>query len=385
MRLKHFLHGMAISAISVYGLASCSDDVAPNQPVRSGEVSVTVSTTLPMGLKTYAMSSAEGGLKNLEKSTNDHSVRYILEVYAKGGTTPLQRFIEYKELKPAISYTDASFDIRLTAAEYDFVFYADIVRPASTEIEGLTGQCYYNSYFYSSDEKIEDSESYSLLRPTNDGTTVEGNLQMICATASDDADMLPDSSEMYDVFTFHQEIDLRTAPTTQSITLKRPFAKLRVVTTDGSYFADLGLENIDPNATQIKLDIPSPTAYNALSGESLAGDVDGYWKEAKSAAAEEYEDETEGDMTLYVFYLPVDNNQTSQNLTLSITAKDKEGNALVSDVPVTVENVPLAANKLTTIKGHLITKNSVMTITLDDTLDDPEQIVTYPKEETEGY
>lgn len=354
--------------MSVIGLSSCSDDLAQNEPMRSGEVDITLSTTLPQGLQSYGTASEDGGLTNLENSETTHSVRYVLEIYAKGTNTPLQRIIQYKKIEVNGDYKSASFDTRLLAAQYNFVFYADIVRSTSSTIAGLTGECYYNSYFY--------SDSESLLRPMNDYSIVEGNLQTICATASDNANLRPDSPEMYDVYTCSKEIDLRSDSPVQSIILTRPFAKLRLITTD---IEDLG---ITPKweATRVDINDYNPEAFNALTGKTFTNNVTGYWIGMKATAAEIYENDKDGEKTLYVFYLPVDERKATQDLTLKITVKDQTGKDIVTNVPISVDNVPLSVNKLTTIRGNLLTKHSITSVTIDEAFVDDEDIVEYGKE-----
>lgn len=65
--------------------------MTPDQPIREGMVDVVMTTSMPQELQSYGVSSAEGGLKNLEDK--GYSVRYIMEVYPKGSTTKVQRMI----------------------------------------------------------------------------------------------------------------------------------------------------------------------------------------------------------------------------------------------------------------------------------------------------
>lgn len=126
-----FFASLLTAAAATLGLTSCSNEMAPDQPMRSGEVDITMTTSLPQELQSYATTSAEGGLKNLE-GVEGLAVRYIMEIYPKGSETAVQRMITYKNLTADGDYRTASFSTRLLAAEYNFVFWADIVRESNT-------------------------------------------------------------------------------------------------------------------------------------------------------------------------------------------------------------------------------------------------------------
>ena len=91
-----------------------------------------MTTSLPQALQSYAASSEESGLANLEGQ--DLQVRYIMEVYNKTTSTePVVRKICYKPLVSGGDYKTASFQTRLVAAQYNFVFWADIVKKVETK------------------------------------------------------------------------------------------------------------------------------------------------------------------------------------------------------------------------------------------------------------
>ena len=124
-----------------------------------------------------------------------------------------------------------------------------------------------------------------------------------------------------------------------------------------------------------------PTGFNALSGASIAGTERGYWNGGTQALnSDVYSNEPDNgsEKTLSVFYLPVP--AKSQNLTFSITVKDASGKVLTQSVKLEVENVPLVGNKLTTIKGNLLSKNATFNVTIDDEFEDDETIIEYGKE-----
>jgi len=356
MKKKLFFFATLLAAVvAAMGLTSCSQEDMPDTPNREGMVDVVMSTTLPQGLQTYGVNSAEGGLKNLEDK--DYLVRYIMEIYPKGSANKVQRMIKYVPISSRDTYWATSFETRLLASEYNFVFFADIVQQVNAypyndanPYPGLTTPYYANRYFFSNTDESSDV----LIRPTDVNTAVAGDLQTICASKAATDTFQNPYLEMYDAYSCTKAVDLRTEPTTQSFTLKRPFAKLRLITTD----ADQLLATPDWSKSRVDITVSDiPTGFNALSGASIAGTERGYWNGGTQALnSDVYSNEPDNgsEKTLSVFYLPVP--AKSQNLTFSITVKDASGKVLTQSVKLEVENVPLVGNKLTTIKGNLLSK-----------------------------
>ena len=374
-----FFASLLTAAAATLGLTSCSNEMTPDQPIREGMVDVVMTTSMPQELQSYGVSSAEGGLKNLEDK--GYSVRYIMEIYPKGSTTKVQRMIKYVPMSEGGSYRTTSFETRLLASEYNFVFFADIVRQVNAypyndpnPYPGLTTPYYANRYFFSNTDESSDV----LIRPTDVNTAVAGDLQTICASKAATDTFQNPYLEMYDAYSCTKAVDLRTESTTQSFTLKRPFAKLRLITTD----ADQLLATPDWSKSRVDITVSDiPTGFNALSGASIAGTERGYWNggiQALNSDVYSNEPDNGSEKTLSVFYLPVP--AKSQNLTFSITVKDASGKVLTQSVKLEVENVPLVGNKLTTIKGNLLSKNATFNVTIDDEFEDDETIIEYGKE-----
>lgn len=374
-----FFASLLTAAAATLGLTSCSNEMTPDQPIREGMVDVVMTTSMPQELQSYGVSSAEGGLKNLEDK--GYSVRYIMEVYPKGSTTKVQRMIKYVPMSEGGSYRTTSFETRLLASEYNFVFFADIVRQVNAypyndpnPYPGLTTPYYANRYFFSNTDESSDV----LIRPTDVNTAVAGDLQTICASKAATDTFQNPYLEMYDAYSCTKAVDLRTESTTQSFTLKRPFAKLRLITTD----ADQLLATPDWSKSRVDITVSDiPTGFNALSGASIAGTERGYWNggiQALNSDLYSNENDNASEKTISVFYLPVPAN--GQNLTFKMDIKDASGNYLAQGVSLEVENVPLVGNKLTTIKGNLLSKNATFNVTIDDEFEDDETIIEYGKE-----
>lgn len=171
---------------------------------------------------------------------------------------------------------------------------------------------------------------------------------------------------MYDGYTCAKEVDLRVEPTTHSFTLKRPFAKLRVVATDK---ANELIMNPDWDKSLLKIlpDCKIPNRFNALTGTATSDSNvgGGYWC-SYYVTSGTYDNENGDDHTIGVFYLPV--STSSYNLTFDMGITTGE---TATYNKLSVENVPLVANKLTTIKGKILSKKTDVTITIEDPFVEP--------------
>lgn len=357
-----FVAWLLTAVVAMLEFSSCSSEPAPEKPVREGMVDVVMTTSLPEILQTYASNSGKGGLENLEDQ--GLYIRFIMEVYTESGEL-LKRKMQYNSLSSTNLYRDAEFSARLFAGKYTFVFWADIVRtvenlPDGMKLEGLSQPFYANAYFFST----QDDNSDALWRPTGPTSAVKGDLQAICASKIDES-MAPVGPEMYDCYACVKEVDLTTEPTSQSFTLKRPFAKLRIITTGG------GLTERTPDygktVTILKSGLSIPTMFNAKEHTYSKGDdtYGGYWATVKQQTGV-YSQETEKDHTLGVFYLPVTGTPGAYNLEFYFDVFEENGNEISKNVHVSVSNVPLQENYLTTIKGNLLANTHKIVIDIDD-------------------
>lgn len=370
-----FFASLLTAAAATLGLTSCSNEMTPDQPIREGMVDVVMTTSLPHALQSYAASSEESGLANLEGQ--DLQVRYIMEVYNKTTSTePVVRKICYKPLVSGGDYKTASFQTRLVAAQYNFVFWADIVKKVETKdldygsisYEGLSTPFYANRYFISN---IDDSSDI-LVHATSSDTYAAGSLQEISAANLGDNGLAHLTGEMYDGYTANEVIDLRSEPTGKSITLKRPFAKLRVITTDADVLKEQG---IDPSTINMSLlyGTTIPSTYNALTKASSGiANLNALYKNNAI-----YDDETDPKVkTVGVMYCLIPASVDNMELSLGV-----KGSSIYDAISINVENVPLVANKLTTIKGNLFARNPKITINIDDEFEDDETIIDLTEHE----
>lgn len=370
-----FFASLLTAAAATLGLTSCSNEMTPDQPIREGMVDVVMTTSLPQALQSYAASSEESGLANLEGQ--DLQVRYIMEVYNKTTSTePVVRKICYKPLVSGGDYKTASFQTRLVAAQYNFVFWADIVKKVETKdldygsisYEGLSTPFYANRYFISNIDESSDI----LVHATASDRYAPGSLQEISAANLGDNGLAHLTGEMYDGYTANEVIDLRSEPTGKSITLKRPFAKLRVITTDADVLKEQG---IDPSTINMSLlyGTTIPSTYNALTKASSGiANLNALYKNNAI-----YDDETDPKVkTVGVMYCLIPASVDNMELSLGV-----KGSSIYDAISINVENVPLVANKLTTIKGNLFARNPKITINIDDEFEDDETIIDLTEHE----
>lgn len=380
-----FMLGLIAMLSVCAGLTACSEEVAPPQPpVREGEVDVVMTTSLPQAIQSYAVNSSEGGLINLEDK--GYQVRYIMEIYPKGSDSRIDRQIQCVPLKSTgDDYRQASFKSKLLPAEYDFVFWADIVREVSTLLDlnstDIELPIYSNAYFYSNKTAPRDI-SEELYRPIGVNSVVEGDLKTICANNKKDISEARRESEFYDAFSCIKSLDIRSELPSEPIILKRPFAKLRLVTTD----ADMKGASIDWTNTEVKIsgDNTLPYEYNARSGQfKNVSDAYGYW--TSFIRCGEYTDDISSvkEKTLGVFYLPIPTE--AQNFEFTIKVNDKDATLPLLTKVLKVDMVPLVGNKLTTIKGNLLSQEANVSITIDDEFDQPGYLVPNEVATVEGF
>ena len=439
----------AIAGVSM-ALTSCSDEsLAPSAAVSGEDVYMTFTTRLPTGISTYAdddaafgNSSLEGGFKNLE-GKGDYYVRYIMEIYKYDDSADdkcgerVERQIKYKPLTADADYRHLDFTgVRLkNDTKYITLFWSDIVMKFSqaptftnpsyegktVTIDGIeydnltsiadlnTSEYYANPYFYSNPEgegygKVlynaymnrgcgygTYDDIYMFFERTDIRTVYSGqSLQPIAGSESVGGAVLLYPLEMHDGYYAKEILYLNgTTSSDHAITLKRPFAKLRVVTTDADKVAEtigLNADDVDWAETilyksigsESSLDAEPKPVFNLLteqpeSHKTVSHNM-GYWTLAIGKTGIYSSEGENGDRTLGVFYIPGNQINTSNwSLSYELTTK-KAGVSSEKQMPtVTVYSLPLVTNKVTTIKGSLLSAyhgDGDISISIDDGLEE---------------
>lgn len=265
------------------------------------EATLTVTASLDAAMDGGTKASADVGLTNLVGQ--GYHLRYMMELWSHDGET-----IEYKATPKYIDITDnmsmsVEYNLNLLAKIYKMVLWADIVK------------------------KNDDGTvtAYYTVSETGGLTAIE---------------FLPGSafgSDEYDAFTAVADVDLTGGSKLIGATLKRPFAKIRVID---------DRTNTDPQV-KTKLyfspEIEIPQTYDALNRTVKTYSKLSYSPECISAT------ETNIELCLFTGYIFVpetgaDQQSTKYSFTIVVNGEKK----------VQVSDVTVRRNALTTVKGKIL-------------------------------
>ena len=279
----------------VLGMVSCQTEPEGLDVNVGGEQDVTVCVSLP---ETTRANSAEGAFVNVVSDPN-YTVRYIFQVFYKGEESGAAR---------QVVYTDdfaANFNVRLVPGrEYSFVAWADIVK------ESERADWHYDT---TNLEAIALKGEWNAMDETRDAFT--GVETLTYSGASD-----------------------------INVNLVRPFAKLRVQTTDMEVLANLG---ITPTKATVEYNVAHYNAFNALAG-TVIGDSKNRDIKHENFNISGYEDE-EG--TLFVDYFFAENDVVK----FDFEVFDQNGETINKEINFNTD-IAVKRNHLTTIKGNILTE-----------------------------
>ena len=434
MKLTKYIYNSAVAMLVATISTACSEnEILTETAPEGGEVEYMISTTLPDAIQTYTsgtgtdvasqsclppyndVNSALGGLANLVDQ--GYAVRYIMEIYNPEGR--LVRQIKYKPLTSGTDYRSITFDpVRIVRSDNtEFLFWADIVMevnrmPAGTQdlegaeemnvtcdMTGITLPYYANPYFYSNKDNKNDGSDplfqtiFYWTRP-GDLHHISGSCPYVPDDTTDDVDdYFHYNSEMWDGYSAYKKFDSsQMQGGSMNITLTRPLAKLRFVTTDADIIAGNVDEDFNWGKTRIELNsddfskepiIPSILpSYNMASGKAeLFPDynwVYSHWQMNEYVPASGqplpiYSADTNKCRTIAVVYVP----GQSQAINLKAYIDNHYSRGYNFEINLNLPNVPLVANKLTTIKGNFLSKDHNFSITVSDDFDTPGEDVVY--------
>ena len=307
----------------VLGMVSCQTEPEGLGVVVGGEQDVMLSVSLPEGTRA---NSAEGfNLRNL----GDYSIRYILEISYNGKLI--------RDFKITDS-TLATFPVRLAPnRDYTFTVWADLVKAEKANVA-----------VYS------DADLYY------DTTEGLANIELKNWTPN---------TEARDAWTATQTLTYTATTKNFGMTLTRPFAKVRVVATDIAEIRKFGIEPTNAVATYAQ---EMYTEFDAVAG-AAKGETTG--KELEFAytgdgAVDTYTDNN-GELTLFADYVlvPADGNV---QFSLSVYADEARQDLIKTNNFNTT--IPVVKNKVTTIKGHVLTEGGDVSITVNGALGEGETI-----------
>ena len=310
----------------VLAVVSCQNDFDGTN-VRGGEVAVTLNVAVPdEATRAAGSDSAKSGLQNIDL-VNGYDIRYILEVYDKDGELAKGPIVKCENVDAS-----TSFDLRLVPGRaYRFVVWADFVLQDSDE----------DLHYYT-----------------------EGGLQNI-SLIEGHQNANDESRDAYTCVRLVEDFESGAI----EIELKRPFAKLRVVTTD--------MNHLYSPLKSVTVDYTTPiyTTYNALTEvkgglQDVATKVVDFTKKVTETeedyvyvyTEQEYKDA--GKMTLFADYL-FGTEDGAIHFTLDAEDETK------MDIPTVVfnTNIPVQRNYLTTVMGPVLTDAANVTVKIEDAFD----------------
>ena len=322
---------LLVLALVVFGLAACQTE--PQFDVQmGGEQEVMLTVSLPEATRA---SSADGfDLANI--AGTDYTLRYILEVYRVVNattnelTTTCQRFVETSDAPTMV------FPVRLAPGyQYQVVAWADIVEKNATDP--------YADRYYNTQSGLQ---AISIIE--ND--TVKWNAM----------------DETRDAYTATQTISTDNLVNGVELKLKRPFAKLRVVATDITDIRKVGLEPTKATVVYSQ-DTPLCRTFNAVTGEVSVAAA----KTHSDFATNVYTDVT-GEYTLFADYFFVSANGGTVKFSLDVYADDAK-QMLIKNNAFNTE-IFVERNKLTTIKGDVLTVGGNVEVKVENDLGIKEEI-----------
>ena len=327
----------------VLGLASCQKDTAGFDVTVDGEVSTTVTVNLAdaSGTRAGETNSAYSAIANGVVADDDYTLRYILQVFDEDGATSKDMVVKYSD------ESEVSFDVRLVPnRHYNFVAWADIVRKGNEVAE----ECAYDA---------GRDLHY---------TVVDHTLQKV--TLNGDWKAMDETRDAYTgVYSTKTEDQKYTATSSINLTLTRPFAKLRVVTTD---MAEL-FGGVEPAKATVEYTTAHYNAFNALEGKVI-GDSKNRDIKHEDYIIKSYGDNVENQsMVLFTDYFFAKTEQEAIQFTLSVV----DGNNNPMRTTYFNTDIPVKRNYLTTITGNVLTDGNKVNVDINDSFTEPGIKVEY--------
>lgn len=324
-----------VFAAMMLGLASCQNETnifGVNVNTNEKAVEVTVTAVAPE-VVTRVGEYTDSALSGIHNNVLDtHDLRFILEVYdATGDNKSKERYygepVE-NEIRRAI------FNPRLVPGrEYRFVVWADFVA------KGSTTDLYYNTKELKEITIVDDK--WTAMVEARDAYT--GVTKQVIETSGENASV--------------------------NVELKRPFGKLRVITTDVSTMSDFVITPTYAKVTYTGVPKYSFNAvkqeYTKTGNEQKVHRVAGAANEAFTIVS--YGSNTTEKMAVYTdYFFAPESNEVLGTFTMDVY---DQNNAKIGDTVEFPTDIPVKRNILTTIEGNLLTTNTEFTVTatvLDD-------------------
>lgn len=279
-------------------------------------ISVAIDDTRAAGVD-----SAEGVFKNGILNSSDVTMRYILQVYIDGQAAT--RCVQYSDT------TSVEFrPLLVPNRNYKFVVWADVVtKDSGVEDWSNVGDNHYNT---------DDLENITLLGDWN---------------------AMDESRDAFTGITIKNNFECNSPVT---ISLTRPFAKLRIVATDKANATTLPVKGKVTYTTSHRV------AFNAVEGTAAAASLENK-THTYSIDIDTYLNDTNSNFTLFSDYFLAENDTIS--LKFTIYADDAMSTPIGKEY--IINDIVVKHNSLTTIKGEILTGGGVRISVDDYVLADP--------------
>ena len=312
---------LALLAV-VLGVVSCQTEPEGLDVNVGGEQEDAICDTIPeTETRAGGLNSALGVFDN-GVLTTDATMRYILQVYYKTTENGEAKYTASKER--LVKYSDGksvTFPVRLVPnRDYQFVVWADVIDRENA------GDKHYN-------------------------TTDLANITL--------KDTWVAMDETRDAFTATQLVENYNSTSSINIILKRPFAKLRVVTTDMVALNNLGIQ---PKNATVTYSVDHYNAFNALAGNAIGDSKNRTIKHENFAIASYNENVTAGaNMTLFTDYFFA---EAGDVVKFELNVFDQNGVSIKKNNFNT--DISVQRNYLTTIQGNVLTDGNNVTVKVED-------------------
>ena len=319
--------------------SSCQMD-EPDAGTLTGEVDFSITAGIPAGITTYSPDDGKafshlGGANNV--NSGEYDLRYILEVY--DGNNLAYRDVQYVDAD--FTNSTASFSARLLAKSYTFVLWADFV-------ETKTDETQYTDLYYNT-----------------------ASLKEISYKTTNAADLTKDE---IDAYTANKVIDLSKSSKSESITLTRPFGKIRLLATD----KDIQNNTEVPKAALLAFhNAKFPANFNALTGEA-SGELTVTSSEMTTSAILENAQSIDGTKKydnaylLGSFYILASKPQRTYPVNVTVYSDD----AATKQIGYReITALPISANKLTTVVGNFYSNEGNIDVIVEDDFGSDEVVI----------
>lgn len=287
--------------------------------------------------------SALGGIDFMNDADwANYDLRYILEVYAEDDETGVNGPIYRERLVNCLDkYAPTTFALRLVPnRDYKFVVFADYVAEGNAELTEpadklAIADLYYNTADLRNITCITENPSWNAMNEVRDAYFISKNMRI-------------------------------TTGLNETLTLTRPFAKLRVIATDLDYISGYTAPGY------VKVTYKNEKIYksfNAVSGKlndaEMTGDELTYgFAVNKNIPYSAGYDAYSTNQTLFADYLlAVEGEQTTVNFEMEVY--ESEGGRKIHTQDFNTQ-IPIQRNHLTTIIGDILTTQANITIDISD-------------------